>query len=64
MSQSPQKAEALKLFVQFLHTVPDPRSKRGQSYPFSSLFALTILGLIANCKNPTAIARWTEVRRQ
>jgi len=51
---------SLKLFVQCLKKVPDPRSKRGKSYLLSSLLALTILGLIANCKNPTELQRWSK----
>jgi hypothetical protein len=51
---------SLKLFVQCLKKVPDPRSKRGKSYPFATLLALTILGLLANCKNPTELQRWSK----
>ena len=60
MSQSPPNAETLKLFVQCLHTVPDPRSKHGTHQPFGTILAIIFLGLIGNRNNPTAIARWTE----
>jgi hypothetical protein len=40
--------------------VPDPRSKQGQSYTPHTLLALTILGLLANCTNPTELQRWSE----
>jgi hypothetical protein len=59
MSTPNSKPNALKQFVQCLKNVPDPRKKRG-SYPLSTLLALTILGLIANCKNPTELQRWTK----
>ena len=52
--------DILKLFVQCLHKVPDPRSKHGQSHSFPTLLALTLLGLIANCTNPTELQRWSK----
>ena len=57
---SPSKTETLKLFVQCLNTVPDPRSKHGTHHPFSTILAIIFLGLIGNRNNPTAITRWTK----
>jgi len=52
--------DSLKLFVQFLKKVPDPRSRRGQSHLLHTLLTLTLLGLLANCTNPTELQRWAE----
>ena len=52
-------SQLLKLFAQALKKVPDPRRKRG-SYPLATLLALTFLGLIANCTNPSELARWSK----
>ena len=60
MSQPTNSPHLLNLFAQALKKVPDPRSKRGQSHPFHTLLALTLLGLIANCTNPTELQRWSE----
>ena len=59
MSQPQNSPHLLKLFAQTLNKVPDPRRKRG-SYPLATLLALTFLGLIANCTNPTELARWSK----
>ena len=50
----------LTLFVRCIKKVPDPRSRRGQSHIFHTLLALTFLGLIGNCRNPTELQRWSE----
>ena len=42
---------SLEIFVQCLKKVPDPRSKRGQSHPFSTILAIVILGLLGNVSN-------------
>jgi len=59
MSPSENSSQLLKLFAQALKKVPDPRRKRG-SYPLATLLALTLLGLIANCTNPSELARWSK----
>jgi len=60
MSTPNSNPHSLKQFVQCLNKVPDPRTKRRKPYPLSTLLALTILGLIANCKNPTELQRWSK----
>jgi hypothetical protein len=60
MSQPTNASPLLKLFAQILKKVPDPRSKKGQSYPLNTLLALTFLGLIANCTNAAELARWSK----
>ena len=60
MSTPLSHPKSLKQFVQCLKKVPEPRSKRGKSYPLATLLALTILGLIANCTNPTELQRWSK----
>jgi hypothetical protein len=63
MSTFPNSPTLLKLFAQTLKKLPDPRSKRG-SYPLNTLLALTFLGLLANCTNPTELARWSNYHRE
>jgi hypothetical protein len=55
------KSPTLTHFVECLHQVRDPRSKRGVSHPFATILAITFLGLIANVTTPAALARWTEL---
>jgi hypothetical protein len=52
--------DSLTAFVQCIKKVPDPRSERGQSHPFHTVLALILLGLIANCTNPTELQRWSN----
>lgn len=40
--------------------VPDPRSRRGQSYPWQVLLALLTAGLASGQKTPRAIAHWAK----
>jgi hypothetical protein len=42
------KIKSLAHFVQCLKKVRDPRSKQGQSHPFSTILAIIFLGLIGN----------------
>ena len=60
MSPSTNSVPLLKLFAQCLKKVPDPRSRQGQSHSLHVLLAITILGLLANCTNPTELQRWSE----
>jgi hypothetical protein len=62
MSPSAIAPDTLKLFVPCLKQVPDPRSKHGNTHPFSTILALVFLGLLGNVSNPAAIARWTKQR--
>jgi hypothetical protein len=39
---------SLEIFVDCLKKVPDPCSKQGVSHQFSTILALTFLGLLAN----------------
>jgi hypothetical protein len=54
------QSNSLSLFVQCIEKVPDPRSSRGQSYFFSTILAITLLGLLANISTPTEIQRWAK----
>jgi hypothetical protein len=60
MAQSPSNTHALKLFSTCLNKVPDPRSKHGTNHPFTTILALTLLGLLGNVSTPAEIARWTK----
>ncbi len=51
----------LKNFANCLNSVPDPRSKQGQSHPFPTIMAIVLLGLLANVTTPTEIARWAKI---
>jgi hypothetical protein len=52
--------DSLKLFVQCLKKVSDPRSKRGQSHRFLTILAIVVLGLLANLGTLAEIQRWAE----
>jgi hypothetical protein len=52
---------SLSHFVRCLKTVPDPRSKKGQSHPFFTILAIVFLGLIGNITPLAEIQRWTEI---
>jgi len=60
MSTFSSAPDALALFAQCLHKVPDPRSKQGTSHPCSTLLAVVLLGLLAKVSTPAEIARWTK----
>ncbi len=51
----------LKNFANCLNSVPDPRSKQGQSHPFATALAVLILGLLANLSTLAEIQRWAEI---
>jgi hypothetical protein len=62
MSTSPKSApDALKLFVQCLKKVPDPRSKQGTCHPSSTILAIVLLGLLANVSTLAEIEQWTKL---
>ena len=52
---------SLKHFVRCLKKVHDPRSKQGQSHPFSTILAIIVLGLIGNITTLAEIQRWAEL---
>jgi len=64
MSQNPSPIipGSLKIFVQCLKKVPDPRSKRGQSHRFLTILAIVLLGLLANLGTLAEIQRWAELQ--
>src|SRR5262245_42242951 len=43
-----------------LHTLSDPRARRGVRFPFGSLIALMLLGLLCRQSDFTSIARWAR----
>jgi hypothetical protein len=43
-----------------LHTLSDPRARRGVRFPFGSLVALLLLGLLCRQSDFTSIARWAR----
>lgn len=43
-----------------LRAVPDPRSRRGCSYPFHSILALLVVGILVGRRSPAAIAQMAE----
>jgi len=57
---SPLIPGSLKIFVQCLKKVPDPRSTRGQSHRFLTILAIVLLGLLANLGTLAEIQRWAE----
>jgi hypothetical protein len=52
--------DSLKLFVQCLKKVSDPRSKQGQSHRFLTILAIVVLGLLSNLGTLAEIQRWAE----
>jgi hypothetical protein len=52
---------SLSHFVRCLKKVRDPRSKQGQSHPFSTILAIVFLGLIGNITTLAEIQRWAEI---
>ena len=62
MSTSQKPAtDALKLFVQCLKKVPDPRSKQGTIHPSPTILAIILLGLLANVSTLAEIEQWTKL---
>ena len=55
---------SLEIFVDCLKKVPDPRSKRGTSYPFPAVLAVIFLWLLANVSTLAEIQRWAEIHFQ
>src|SRR5437764_1429462 len=43
-----------------MQRLTDPRKRRGVRHPYSSLLALTLLGLLCRQSDFTAIARWAK----
>jgi hypothetical protein len=52
---------SLSHFVRSLKKVRDPRSKQGQSHPFSTIIAIVFLGLIGNITTLAEIQRWAGI---
>jgi hypothetical protein len=48
---------ACSSLLEVLHTVPDTRSRRGQSYPLSAVLALMVLGMLMGRRSLAGIAR-------
>jgi hypothetical protein len=46
--------------LEALRAVPDPRSKRGCSYPFHSILGLLVVGILVGRRSPAAIAQMTD----
>ncbi len=46
--------------LEALRAVPDPRSRRGCSYPFHSILALIVVGILVGRRSPVAIAQMSE----
>ncbi len=60
-SPAPPTPGSLEIFVQCLKKVPDPRSKRGKSHPFSTILAIVLLGLLGNLSTLAEIHRWVKI---
>ena len=60
MPKSLSTSPSLAHFIDCLAKIPDPRSKRGVTYPFSTILGITFLGLIGNARTPAEIARWSK----
>jgi len=43
-----------------MHTLTDPRQRRGVRHPYASLLGLTLLGLLCRQSDFTSIARWAR----
>jgi len=54
MEVNMSQTRPLEIFVQYLNKVPDPRSKQGQSHPFSTIISIVLLGLLANLSTMAA----------
>ena len=51
----------LDIFVRCLKKVPDPRSKKGRSHPFTTVLTVVFLGLLANISTLAEIERWAKI---
>jgi hypothetical protein len=51
-------AAAFAVLLTHLRTVPDHRHRRGMIHPLTGVLGLTVLGLIAGCRNLSAIHRY------
>ena len=59
-SAPPNIPVSLKLFIQCLKKIPDPRSTRGQSHRFLTILAIVLFGLLANISTLAEIERWAK----
>ena len=57
-------ATALLSFLVALNQIDDPRKARGDSHPFTSLFALTFLSLLCHETDFTSLHRWAQGQRK
>jgi hypothetical protein len=57
-SSSPDLAAAFAALLAHVRTVPDHRHRRGMIHPLSGVLGLTVLGLMAGCRNLSAIHRY------
>lgn len=55
---SPDIAEEVACLLTQLRTVPDHRHARGRVHPLPSVLGLVVLGLMAGCRNLSAIHRY------
>jgi hypothetical protein len=46
--------------LEALAAVPDPRSRKGRSYPFTPILALLVVGILLGRRSPGAIAELTD----
>lgn len=46
--------------LEYMEHVPDPRSRRGQRFPWRMLLALLTAGLASGQKTPRAVADWVK----
>jgi hypothetical protein len=49
-----------RCLLDVLATVPDPRSRKGRSYPFTPILALLAVGILLGRRSPEAIAQLTD----
>lgn len=54
----PDVAAAFAALLTHLRTVPDHRHRRGMVHPLAGVLGLTVLGLMADCRNLSAIHRY------
>jgi hypothetical protein len=59
-SSSPDLADAFARLRSHLRTVPDHRHRRGMVHPLTGVLGLTVLGLMAGCRNLSAIHRYGD----
>jgi hypothetical protein len=46
--------------LEALAAVPDPRARKGRSYPFTPILALLVVGILVGRRSPEAIAQLTD----